>query len=419
VVERLSRELAARGHEVAVVAGTFEPRPRVEVDESVRDGVRVFTVHRFDLYFDRWEKTYCPQVSNAFARILERVAPEVVHVHQFVRLSRDLVHRATQARVPAVVTMHDFVSTCLIGFRAPGAGERFCDLLPAYDDCVPCASTVAPTVPRAAREEFELLRADLANELHLARARFALTQGQRDRLARFHGIAATAIDVAPLATVVDLPRGMPAPEPPPLRAATWGVQMERKGAHVLIEAARRLPQGAVEVDLFGRFDDPGYERRCRALAQGLRVRFHGRFAWDELAASPLHVAVFPSLTFETFGLTVDEARALGHPVVATDLGAYAERADAATLLFPAGDVTALAGVLTRLATRPGELAGLRGAVGPATRFGDLVDRMESAYRKAVADGPPALSEDRFDPQAHPDEAEFERRESVFRAQLAG
>jgi glycosyltransferase involved in cell wall biosynthesis len=400
------------------VAGTFEARPRVEVTESRQEGVRVFRVHRSDLYFDRWEKTYCPQASRAFAGILDEVAPDVVHVHHFIRLSRDLVHRATQAGVPAVVTLHDFATTCLIGFRAPGAGSRFCDLLPAYEDCVPCASTVAPSVPLAGHAAFGLHRADLRNELVLARARLAVSRAQREKLARYHGLAEDQFQVVPLAPVVDLPRGMPAPEPPPLRVATWGVQMERKGAHVLLEAVRQCAPGSVEADVFGRFDNADYEARCRALARRLPVRFAGRFEWDELAATPLHASVFPSLTFETFGLTFDESRALGHPVIATELGAYAERADAATVLFASGDSGALAAVFTKLAADVGQLAGLRAAVAPPEPFSRYVDAMESIYARAVAAGPPPRTSDAFDPALHPDDAEFDREEELFRRRLS-
>ncbi len=418
-MERLARALRSRGHEPTVVTGTFEPRPRVEVRERVQDGVRVITIHRADLFFDRWEKTYCPDVSEAFARILERVRPDVVHVHHFIRLSRDPIHRAARAGVPAVLTLHDFTTTCLIGFRAPGAGASFCDLLPAAADCIPCAGTVASSVPLADAAEFDLLRDDLANELRLARARLALSGSQRERLARFHGIAESEFEVVRLGPTCDLPRGMPAPEAPPLRVATWGIQMERKGAHVAIEAVRRCAPGSVELDVYGRFDDPRHEHRCRDLARGSPIRFHGRFEWDEVAARPLHAALFPSLTFETFGLTIDEARALGHPVIATDLGAYRERADGATRLFPAGDVEALTRILSSLASDPAELTALRSAVRAPEEFGRYVDEMLRIYERSIRAGPPPASADRFDDARHPSSEQFARREEAFRRRLSG
>lgn len=415
-VERLAKELLVNGHEVAVVTGSFEPRPRVETASRVQDGVRVFTIHRSDLYFDRWEKTYCPEAGDAFTAVLRDVKPNLVHVHHFIRISRDLVHRCVLERVPAVVTYHDFTSTCLIGFRAPEAGREFCDKLPAFEDCVPCAGRVLPAVPEAPRGEFDLLRQDLRNELLLANARCAVSRAQRAKLARYHGVPEEAFEVVPLATLVPLTRGTPAPEPPPLRVATWGVQMERKGAHVLLDAARRAGRG-ISLDIFGRFDDPAYHSRCRDLARGLDVRFHGKFEWEELAATPLHAAVFPSLTFETFGLTFDEAWTLGHPVIATDLGAYAERKENETFLFPPGDSRALAAILSGLRDDPGALARARLATRPPEGFERYVEAMERIYERVLTEGPVPLARDRFDAARHPSVEEFVAREERFRRQL--
>jgi glycosyltransferase involved in cell wall biosynthesis len=423
-VERLARELLVKGHEVGVVTGSFEPRPKVEVARRVQDGVKIFTIHRSDLYFDRWEKTYCPEASDAFAKILAEVKPDVVHVHQFIRLSRDLVHRCVEARVPSVMTHHDFTTTCLIGFRAPGAGEKFCDVVPRYEDCVPCAGTVmlrdgtpAPGVPLAGRDEFALLRDDFRNELELANARCAVSRAQREKLARYHGVPEEFFEIVPLALLFVATPGTPAPEPPPLRVATWGMQMARKGAHVLLEAAR-IVGPAVEVDVFGRFDNAAYEKRCRGLARDLPVRFHGAYEWAELAATRLHAAVFPSLTFETFGLTFDEAWALGHPVIATDLGAYRERAENEARLFPPGDAAALAAILRQLLDKPGELARWRATTRAAEGFSRYVRDMEAIYARVLTEGAKPPDRDRFDRARHPSAAEFEAREERFRRQLS-
>lgn len=418
VTERLALDLRGRGHEVFVICGTFEPKEKVTISRREQAGVQIIQIHRDDLYFDRWEKTYHPGVSKAFAEILKEIGPDVVHVHQFIRLTRDLAHQATLQKIPVIYTLHDFATTCLIGFRAPNAGKTFCDLLPNANDCIPCAGTVSPDVPAPEPSEFELLRKDFVNELRLSRFRCAISGSQRSKLARYHRLPEDFFSIVPLASVADLPAGMPAPEPPPLRAATFGMQMERKGAHIIINAAAAFG-GAVELDIFGKFDNPEYETRCRAMARGLPVRFHGRYEWDEVAATPLHVTIFPSLTFETFGLTFDESWALGHPVVATDLGAYRERADASTLLFPPGDVDTLRRILKLLLNDSAMLARLRAAVRPPSGFGRYVNDMERLYKKAVELGPADPGSSAFQQNDHPTLQQFAEREELFRRRLSG
>jgi glycosyltransferase involved in cell wall biosynthesis len=185
----------------------------------------------------------------------------------------------------------------------------------------------------------------------------------------------------------------------------------------LIEAMRQVD--GVELDVFGRFDDAAYEARCRGLARGLPIRFHGRFEWEEIVATPIHVAVFPSLTFETYGLTFDEAWALGHPVVATDLGAYRERDENATRLFPSGDASALAAILRQILDNSGDLARWRASTRKAGSFSRYVEEMEARYASAVREGARPLTDDRFDAGRHPTAAEFAERENLFRRQLSG
>ncbi|MBI3819413.1 MAG: glycosyltransferase [Planctomycetes bacterium] len=418
-VERLAAGLTARGHRVLVVCGTFEPRDNVAVEKRARAEAVVYRIHRDDLYFDRWEKTYHPGVSLAFAAILKETKPDIVHIHHFIRLTRDLAWQAALQGIPSVYTLHDFATTCLIGFRAPNGGKTVCDLMPNYKDCVPCASTVAPSVPLAPESEFNILRKDFLNELATARARCVPSRALLSGLAKYHQLPESMFSLVPLAPVADLPGGTPAPEPPPLRVATWGMQMERKGAHVAIEAVKAAGRGLVELDIFGKFDNIQYEERCRALARGAPVRFHGRFEWEELIATPMHISVFPSLTFETYGLTFDESRALGHPVVATDLGAYRERADDSTMLFPAGDSAALAKIFLSLIVNPGKLAEMRLRVARPRAFDDYVTDMERIYQSAAAEGPPVVNSGMFDTLLHPDLKQFAEREALFRRRLSG
>lgn len=417
VVERLARELKHRGHEVFIVSGTFEPKPRVEVVRRVQDGIPIYTIHRDDLYFDRWEKTYHPGVSEAFDHLLGEIRPDIVHIQHFIRLSRDLAHRAAMKGIPSVITLHDFVTTCLIGFRAPDAGSRFCNILPEYEACVSCAGTVHPNVPTAPRGVFDLLRHDMLRELCTARVRCAISRTQRELLENYHQLPAGFVREVPLAPVVELPHGTPAPEPPQLCIATWGMQMERKSAHVLIEACRRLGD-LVKLHIFGKFDNIQYENRCRELARGLPVLFHGRYEWDELLATPLHASVFPSMTFETFGLTFDESWAMGHPVIATDLGAYRERANKSVVLFPPGDSERLAEILLSFVKNPGSLMNLRKSVTPPRRFQQYAGEMEAIFGEAISAGAPQPTPDGSGNIQRPDVRAYYEGEAEFRKKLA-
>ena len=135
----LARALARAGHRVLVVAGSLR---RAEgdavalerVDEPGPDGgagLEVVRLRRPDLYFDHWHKSLHPGVSAALRALLREREVEVLHVHHWLRLSRDLVHAAALEGVPSIVTLHDAWVGCPVAFRVRPDDRTTCDVAAA------------------------------------------------------------------------------------------------------------------------------------------------------------------------------------------------------------------------------------------------------------------------------------------------
>ncbi len=129
-------------------------------------------------------------------------------------------------------------------------------------------------------------------------------------------------------------------------------------SHALVERLRKHPQAGDR--LLCLFDATDAEialvyERCRAL-------------------------LFPSLA-EGFGLPLVEARALGCPVIASDLPALAELADAGVWLFPVGDAVAFRRLVVEAAATD-----LRAQAGrmPAFTWRDSATQFVAAGRQALA-----------------------------------
>lgn len=135
------------------------------------------------------------------------------------------------------------------------------------------------------------------------------------------------------------------------RLAPW------KGQHVFLAAfARARPTGTARAVLFGSamFGEESYEaalrRQVHELGLSDRVTFAG-FRPDIAAElCGLDVLVHASITPEPFGQVLVEGMAAGLPVVASGAGGPTEivRDGVDGLLYPPGDVQALADVLDRL-----------------------------------------------------------------------
>lgn len=380
--QQLAHALARRGDDVVVLAGTLDWEKRDTLEEA-RDpvagaerGVRVLRYSRDDLYFDHWHKGRSAKVRRAFEALLERERPDVVHVHHWIRLSRDLIATAAAHGVPSVATLHDAWTSCLVAFRIRPATRTPCDAPLAVDPCIDCAHALEPPTPwmdaQEERRRFLEHRADLVRELRLARALVVPTQSHGETIRRGLFLEPGAVPFDVVRPAVALPRpSRPVPvfeRGDVLRLGSWGHYAEHKGLEVLIDALRALPDPLrVELRLAGGVVLPDYRAKLERRADGLRVRFDDGYAASDLGTHPVgdvHAFVSGSLARESWGLVVDEALALGLPVLLPDAGAFAERARGAdwAQLYDQSSARALAARIAEWIDAPERLAALRASV---------------------------------------------------------
>ncbi len=129
--------------------------------------------------------------------------------------------------------------------------------------------------------------------------------------------------------------------------------------------------------------NPAYVADLQATAPAI-VHFLGRLdraqVWRTLADADL--LLFPSLWPESYGLVIDEAFAVGLPVLVSDLGAQAERVRHGHngLRLPPGDVAAWHEAMQNLAHNPEAIAVLTTGVQPPTTFAEHVGKIQEIYR---------------------------------------
>ena len=185
------------------------------------------------------------------------------------------------------------------------------------------------------------------------------------------------------------------PDQPLVFAA--GRLVRKKGFEFLIDAMRAVAATAPAVLAIGGAGDLDAELRNRAATAGTGVRFLGNLTQDEVARhlAAADVAVVPSVRDDAGNVdglpnVVMEALASGTPLVTTaagGIGAVVEDGRTA-LVVPERDPEALASAIGRLLAGP-QLRQAIGAAGrdlAAARFGwaAAAERFEEAYRRALA-----------------------------------
>jgi glycosyltransferase involved in cell wall biosynthesis len=390
----LAQRQRAQGLGVEVLTGSKHWRERVAIETDVVEGLTVHRLHRDDQYFDHHAKMWHPGIERRFAAFLAERRPRLVHLHHWIRLTCNLVELCARAGVPAVVTLHDYYTSCPRVFRRR-AGDEACRRPLSAASCRDCVPRYGYEPAHELDAGIELYRDQYRAELAQAAAVLVAVASTADLLAATTGVPRSRYAVLPLGY---RPRfgGLPPLAPPavgaPLRFAFWGAVGRHKGVDVLLRACRRLHAvrpGGAELHVLGDFESPAFERELRALADGLPVTLHGPFGATELHAVAPHVGVFPSTCLETFGLVLDECFELGLPCVTSDLGALPERVGGAGLRSRAGDDADLAAAMQRFVDEPALWATLRAQLPPATPGMDAhADELLAIYEQARASPPP-------------------------------
>ena len=377
VPQRVARYVAEAGHESFVFAGYLDDgrQPLETWDEDDGQGVHVtwvvttpWTAWTDPLNFDN------PAVTEVFEAWLDRVQPDVVHVHSLQTLGVGLIEAAHERGARVIVTMHDFWWFCSRQFLVDESMVP-CSLVV---DCGTCGCASGRSSSRRAARLREALRSvDLVlAPSEAARQVFAANGVDPDRLlVNENGLPDDQL--TRLGTTPRRRRGSG-----PLRIMYAGGTQPMKGFEVLCESARTLgDRPGIEVDAYGVGERsvPGTPRWFRPLPP---------YSPDDLLSvlDEHDVLVLPSVMRESHSILTREALAAGLAVICTDtLGPEAVVRDGVNgHVVPAGDAAALAEVLGRLADDPAASRRLtgQGPASPIRAFTDQAEQLVTIYSQA-------------------------------------
>ncbi len=432
-----ARELQRQGHDVLIVAGAFSPTPLADEERFTRyeyEGLQVVCfaaspgpcggqANVTQLEF------YNPLFAQKFAEVLDEFQPDIVHFFHLMRLSSTFIDICVERGVPTIATTTDFWFVCPMAQLLLPNGEPCQGPDHAASNCIRHFTTMnqrgtriaalATHLPdfllylgsRAAMRNWHFrlrLPTPLLTVAENARAiatrphflktrlnllgRVLLPTRLMERVLGEHGLEPNRGVYLPFGINLDYVQRLPRQESPRLSVAFIGTLAPHKGAHVLIEAVKQLlPDTQVALDLYGNPDEfPDYMKQLRQQVVGDdRFCFRGTFPNQEIGAvfARHDVLVVPSLWYENTPLVIYSAQACGCPVVASDFPGMSEavRHEDNGLLFPAGDVAALASTLSRLYHEPGLRNRLAANAKPPLSIRDYVAAILQHYAELIAE----------------------------------
>jgi glycosyltransferase involved in cell wall biosynthesis/predicted nucleic acid-binding Zn-ribbon protein len=393
-VLRLAREMVAQGHEVHILCGSQQGAGPVAADANLVhtsfEGLPVHRLHRPGLFLDNWEKSLAPEVEPLLDWLFRDMRPDIVHVHHWIRLTRNLVELAHDRGVPAVATLHDLWTTCPRAFRMREGS--LCSLEMGPVNCLGCAPAGENMSDEEQRRELALFRDDLRNELELARRLIVPSVAHREVLLKQMPQLAGRFRVIPHGNVSEIRRRKPSRSSfpsGPLRIGHWGHLSHIKGFDILLEAVRTSRHRQdIELHIFGEMVYPSERARFEELAEGLAITWHGPYKPADLARVPLDLALITSRCSESWSFVLDEAFLLGLPVVVPDRGALKERIGGAGTTFLAESAPDLAASLGEIFRQPKLLDLWRSRIPELPNLGEHTRRMLTLYREVLSSEAP-------------------------------
>jgi glycosyltransferase involved in cell wall biosynthesis len=321
-------------------------------------------------------------------RLAQRVAPDVVHVHNtWFELTPSIVHTLGALDLPVVMTLHNYRFVCVNAMlfrdggpcqtcvgRSPLPGVRY----RCYRGSAVSSTAVAATIA---------IHRGLGTWHRHVRRFLVLNEFARDIFER-SGFPAERMIVKPNATTDPGPRGS---DPSASRTVLYVGRVETvKGITTLVDAWEAARPDGLELLVIGDGDLRGDLSRRRVPG----IHFAGSLPADEVRRRMLRARalLFPTHLYEGQPMVTVEAFSAGLPVLASALGGNREVVGELgdRWLVDAADPRAWAVALTGLADDEAvDEAGATGRLLFEQRYGGKanVSRLEEAYREAIGDGP--------------------------------
>lgn len=359
---------------------------------------------------------------SPFQKIVSEAAPDIFHLHSWTS-GAGLGHlrQVARMRIPSIVTMHVPSALCMRGTMLL-YGKRACDGRIDSRRCAHCwalyrgfpepAAWLASLLPKwdATDSEISRLSSRLAALLSITASAETKARQLRSMATLCERIVAPSQWVRSALLANAIPAEKVAVSAQAASDAFGGrsARMRQrddgreivigflgrleayKGADLIVKALAQVPKDLpVRLRIAGTGTEPAYVRSIEQIARrDPRIEMVGLVEHEQVPRflETIDVLAVPSRYMETGPIVVQEAQALGIPVMGANLGGIAERVRPGVdgWLLPFDDPRPWTDAIVEAVTDRDELARLSSNMRRSRSIADVADDMAALYRDVMA-----------------------------------
>ena len=324
----VANEFANKGYEVGVVYAALEHPSNNQpyfMEERIEDGVKLFPIYnrtRDFLMADLPElEIYDKNAVEIWEKVVEEFQPDIIHYHNFLGLSFGICDIAFRKKIPTLYSPHNYhlIDPELYMINSDLSNWKNSDLF-TQSKLYQNNKEKAAGYDQRAKKALELINSKIDKTL-------AISHRVKELLIDFGG------NPDKIEVLYQAPKAVSNIEPVHYKASDANIRvgfignmMPNKGLHILAGASRRINRNC-DIILYGS-GNRKYITELLKISQN-RLTFKGAYTEKDFPeiAQNVDLIVMPSIWEECAGLVIQEAFAMGKPVIGARIGGIPEFID--------------------------------------------------------------------------------------------
>jgi len=368
-----------------------------EIIEGTYNSVNVYkinsTLERYFSLNDIYNNVY---IEDKFCKILDKIKPDIVHIHHLLSLSTGIVSQIKKRGIPVVFTLHDYWLICPKG-QLLKPNLTLCEQ-PFYSNCFYCLEkSLNPNNIIKKLRNFRFKNNFLGRSRNLLEKIFkdidlfiAPSNFIRNKFIKF-GMPEEKIIYSDNGMDLSLFKDIAKSKADIIRFGFIGTIIPSKGLHVLLKAFNRIKNARVVLRIYGKSLMTNwifnyYHRILRAAGRNKSIKFMGTFDNKDVGRifKEIDVLIFASLWQENSPLVLHEAILTNTPVIASDIGGVNEFINHHNgVLFKAGDAKDLQKKMEHIIKNPWDTENLKNNMPKVKSIKDNAEELEVIYNRLL------------------------------------